>query len=161
MVCPAFPSYLSLIDICLLCRARAKQLTFTWENSRMKPQSRGFANGFRNPSIWLILWGGASENVPGPRNRESPDVESPPSLPSLISSKIFSLLPDAVSLILFHFHCYAIVLTPEFGGALCKINHDDGDTYIKLTRWPVPCQTQFKLPLPIYQQSKPPLSGPC
>ena len=52
--------------------------------------------------------GGASENVPGPRNRESPDVESPPSerapLPTLISSKIFSLLPDAVSLILFHFH---------------------------------------------------------
>ena len=91
----------------------------------------------------------------------NPRMWNPPSLPSLISSKIFSLLPDAVSLILFNFHCYAIVLTPEFRGAFCKINHDDGDTYIKLTRWPIPCQTQFKLPLPIYQQSKPPLSGPC
>ena len=156
------PKLPCLTDICLLCRARAKQLTFTWENSRMKPQSRGFANGFRNPSIWLILWGGWCQwKCARPKKSGIPGCGIPPSLPSLISSKIFSLLPDAVSLILFNFHCYAIVLTPEFGGALCKINHDDGDTYIKLTRWPIPCQTQFKLPLPIYQQSKPPLSGPC
>ena len=65
--------------------------------------------------------GGASENVPGPRNRESPDVESPPSLPSLIFSQIFSLLPDAVSLILFNFHCYAIIsIDPTIQGCFVQ-----------------------------------------
>ena len=31
--------------------------------------------------------GGASENVPGPRNRESPDVESPPLSPASSSPR--------------------------------------------------------------------------
>ena len=31
---------------------------------------------------YYYMVGGASENVPGPRNRESPDVESPPLSPA-------------------------------------------------------------------------------
>ena len=156
--------------LAMLCQSKAINIHLS-ELSHETSIDRVNANGFRNPIIWLILWGGwcqwkcgrpKKSGIPGcgiPPLWEGP---SPP--PHLLQDPLSYQMqfPWSYSIfILSNFHCYAIILTLQFRGALCKINHDDGNTYILLTRWPVPCQTQFKLPLPIYQQSKPPLSGPC